>query len=954
LSGNVTGCTFSNDAVNRPNITTRTDSGFYEHNAAATVNGWPINSNTWMHMIACTHSNKANYYSMQIAASFFNNTDLYYRSTNGSGTTAWSKIWNSANDGAGTGLDADLWDGYHRPINFGLNGGTVPYQANINADTVYTVGESRFINPSGSTNIPDLTSHCYLTLIAGGDNASRGVQLFSTQTNMWFREFTNKTWRKFWTDTNDGAGSGLDADLLDGVDSLTYSASLRANKNITGGGTITVDASGNVLWSSRFIVISNGRGAYFGTSGYFDITCPTSGTITGVGGAANKTATTAGIPLAAWEALYYILPIGSTNGSLAANFRVASYTANADIPHNWVLICVRNGDNGVFKFTNGITLRVGQSIVTGTYDSRRANFADQLTTTRTIWGQNFNGSANITGNLSSVGNITGSGAVTIASGGTDQNVTVTTSGTGSIILDTGTSGGTVQLKGGVSGTQIYNAANTFYTNINVQALTANRTLTLADGNTTLVTGTMVATSGDQTISGTKTFNGLINASGSTGAINVNTSGTAKLSVVCDGTNNSAGNAAYMTFHRPGAYAVRMGLDTDNRIKVGGWSLGNVAYPVVLGDKSDEPSNLWIRNTSPTIYLRDTDHNVAMLHCNSNTFFILRGETDATTWTQVNGVWPLQINLTNNNATFGGTVTAPTFSGALSGNASTATTATNCSRQILSGNGMNFTGGQLNADRTITLGTPSTITGSTTNSVTTSSHTHALTVDLGVTERAAAGPIITCSAGTNATIPTASDTVSGVVTTGNQTWAGIKTFNDDTRFNTSSTEPGNGNTITGAAIRSVGAMYISRGEDPPALFVNKNSNSQAVRFLRSGTSVGNISVTASNTSYNTSSDYRLKENVVDLDGAIDRLKLLPVHRFNFIADPDTVVDGFIAHEAAEVVPECVTGTKDEVDEDGNPQYQGIDQSKLVPLLTAALKESVAKIEALEARLIAAGI
>jgi len=119
-------------------------------------------------------------------------------------------------------------------------------------------------------------------------------------------------------------------------------------------------------------------------------------------------------------------------------------------------------------------------------------------------------------------------------------------------------------------------------------------------------------------------------------------------------------------------------------------------------------------------------------------------------------------------------------------------------------------------------------------------------------------------------------------------------------------------------------------------------------------VGSISTSGSATAYNTSSDYRLKENVVDLDGAISRLKLLPVHRFNFIADPDKTVDGFIAHEAAEVVPEAVTGAKDEVDDEGNPVYQGIDQSKLVPLLTAALQEAVAKIESLEARLTAAGI
>jgi hypothetical protein len=161
-----------------------------------------------------------------------------------------------------------------------------------------------------------------------------------------------------------GSGSGIDADLFDGVDSSTYSASLRANRNITGGGTVTVDASGNVLWSDRFIIISNGRGSNFSTIGYFDITCPTSGTITGVGGALNVTATAAGIPLGTWQALYYILPIGSNNASVAANFRVAYFNSDLDIPHNWVLICVRNSDggNGSVYFNNGMVLANGESM----------------------------------------------------------------------------------------------------------------------------------------------------------------------------------------------------------------------------------------------------------------------------------------------------------------------------------------------------------------------------------------------------------------------------------------------------------------------------------------------------------------------------------------------------------------------------------------------------------------
>jgi hypothetical protein len=124
------------------------------------------------------------------------------------------------------------------------------------------------------------------------------------------------------------------------------------------------------------------------------------------------------------------------------------------------------------------------------------------------------------------------------------------------------------------------------------------------------------------------------------------------------------------------------------------------------------------------------------------------------------------------------------------------------------------------------------------------------------------------------------------------------------------------------------------------------------FAYNSGSIGSISQSGTTgVSYNTSSDYRLKENVESITGAVDRILQLKPSRFNFIVDPDHTVDGFIAHEAQAIVPECVTGEKDAVDDDGNPVYQGIDQSKLVPLLTAALQEAIAKIETLEARLTA---
>jgi ABC-type transport system substrate-binding protein len=111
-------------------------------------------------------------------------------------------------------------------------------------------------------------------------------------------------------------------------------------------------------------------------------------------------------------------------------------------------------------------------------------------------------------------------------------------------------------------------------------------------------------------------------------------------------------------------------------------------------------------------------------------------------------------------------------------------------------------------------------------------------------------------------------------------------------------------------------------------------------------VGAITTSGSSTTYATSSDYRLKENVVYDWDATTRLKKLKPARFNFIADAETTVDGFIAHEVQSVVPEAITGTHNEVDADGNPVYQGIDQSKLVGLLVKTIQELEARITALE--------
>ena len=165
-------------------------------------------------------------------------------------------------------------------------------------------------------------------------------------------------------------------------------------------------------------------------------------------------------------------------------------------------------------------------------------------------------------------------------------------------------------------------------------------------------------------------------------------------------------------------------------------------------------------------------------------------------------------------------------------------------------------------------------------------------------------------------------------------------------------PNGGGVLVGttgtASFPHTGSLFVGDGGVTNCIQTYRNSTGGAghVGFNNPNGRVGEIYTTGSTTVYNTSSDYRLKENVVYDWDATTRLKQLKPSRFNFIADADTTFDGFLAHEAQAVVPECVTGVKDEVDADGNPILQGIDQSKIVPLLVKTIQELEARITALE--------
>jgi hypothetical protein len=143
---------------------------------------------------------------------------------------------------------------------------------------------------------------------------------------------------------------------------------------------------------------------------------------------------------------------------------------------------------------------------------------------------------------------------------------------------------------------------------------------------------------------------------------------------------------------------------------------------------------------------------------------------------------------------------------------------------------------------------------------------------------------------------------------------------------------------------LGSKYAFRSH------VNDTAINGQMSFTNPNGIVGSISTTGSTTTYATSSDYRLKENIVPMTGALGVVQALKPVTYKWKVDGSNG-QGFIAHELAEVVPDCVTGEKDAVDAEGNPVHQGIDTSFLVATLTAAIQEQQTIINDLTARITA---
>jgi len=256
-------------------------------------------------------------------------------------------------------------------------------------------------------------------------------------------------------------------------------------------------------------------------------------------------------------------------------------------------------------------------------------------------------------------------------------------------------------------------------------------------------------------------------------------------------------------------------------------------------------------------------------------------------------------------------------------------------------------------------------------------------------------VTSVAAGTDITVTgTGSGPYTGAVTvatganvaklSGSQDFTGAKTFSGGATFSNTAnftnyaifnpTNASSKNVVVGrSSDPSSGSwnMFVQgQGTHPAGVFQGQGSGGQSllcitgegaftyVDFVYGAvgtatyTSTGSITTNGTTTYFNESSDYRLKENVADMTGSIARVKQLNPVNFTWINNPSLgTIDGFLAHEVQAVVPNAVVGEKDAVNANGSIKAQGIDQSKLVPLLTAALQEAIARIETLESKVAA---
>jgi hypothetical protein len=419
------------------------------------------------------------------------------------------------------------------------------------------------------------------------------------------------------------------------------------------------------------------------------------------------------------------------------------------------------------------------------------------------------------------------------------------------------------------------------------------------------------------------------------------------------------------------------------------------------------SAMTIQSIAPTIALRDNSPSDALagfLHVNGNQFYLLSG-LNGQSWSTVNGAWPLVIDLSTNNAVFGGTVTATAFSG--SGAALTSLNAGNVTTGTLAvvqgGTGTTTSTGS----GSLVLNNAPIITGKLsagTFAIENLSHPFGLM---------SSGYLVTGTDNQNTNLPYSLNSMflANVTYWGNQKVRRCFQVNytDESNVTTAPFYVDASGTVTATALSGSGFTNCNI-PDAQSLRVNINANNGGTGqgggircfnntttasrsmigfYSNTGSLVATINASSTAVSYNTGSDYRLKEDMQPLHGSIQRLMELKPLKFKWksLGDDQPYTDGFLAHEIASVVPQAVVNDKDQVCcvgtvfssdgevveehvtedvfklNDGNiypedsswtleceePVYQQMDIRHIIPLLVGALQEAVGEIETLKKRL-----
>jgi hypothetical protein len=563
----------------KDNITTRTDSGFYQTSIATKSKGWPADTNGWYHLFSNTHINDTNYYSMQFASQFDNSNELYYRSTNNNGSAAWNKIFHSGNTNTLSLI------GY-QPVNKAGDtmSGTLtlpnsdPTDNNHAARKKYVDDKVANSNSAAAAASSDASKRVLKTgdtmtgtLGIAGTTGTIGtatsytgatIDVQASSTNI----DSNAAYMTFHRPSQYAVKFGLDADNV-----------LKVGGWSMGAVAHTIITSNNIKNFAPTSTEVNGKVAKTGDTMSGALTLPNSDPTDNNHAARKKYVddkvanSNSAASAASSDASKRVLKTGDTmTGNLTINNGSPTLYLQDSDNRSAMIHCNSN----ILYFLRG----------DGTNSINWASYNNQ-------WPLYINLENN---DMACGGDVYSNGKILATKESVDVKVN----------------------RGG----DTMSGRLTLTTNADLWGQNAALAIT---------------TSSDPGISFSNTSNGR-----SVNMIISNNAG-AVLSVA----GGYLGNVVHPILHA-GNYAGYVNPDHFVK-KTGG------------GGAEAMTGNLVINNGSPTIYLQDTNHRSAMIHVESNLFYILRGAANGTDWTNqtINGRWPLVVNLENGDVTAAGDVTA---------------------------------------------------------------------------------------------------------------------------------------------------------------------------------------------------------------------------------------------------------------------------------------------------------